>query len=98
MIPHRNCIGQEFALIYEEKVVHVLPTILRNLELSLDETKPVLKEYLVILHPNKDGLYQAQAQSSLMCDSTAYHSVNNNVCVCVFPLFIEFVFSFNINM
>ena len=70
---------QEFALIYEEKVVHVLPTILRNLELSLDETKPVLKEYLVILRPNKDGLYQAQAQSSLMCDSTAasvtYHSV-----------------------
>ena len=53
MIPHRNCIGQEFAL-NEEKVV--LATILRNFELSLDETKPVLKEYLVILRP-KDGLY-----------------------------------------
>lgn len=53
VIPHRNCIGQEFAL-NEEKVV--LATILRNFEFSLDETKPVVKEFLVILRP-KDGLY-----------------------------------------
>ncbi len=50
----RNCIGQEFAL-NEEKVV--LAHILRNFELSLDESKPpVEKDYLLILRP-KHGLH-----------------------------------------
>ena len=50
----RNCIGQEFAL-NEERVL--LAYILRNFEISLDESKlPVLKENLVILRP-KGGLH-----------------------------------------
>ena len=52
-IPCRNCIGQEFAM-NEEMVV--LATILRNFEISLDETKVVSKESLLILRP-KGGLY-----------------------------------------
>ena len=38
----------------EERVV--LATILRNFEISLDETKPVCREAIVLLKP-KDGLY-----------------------------------------
>ena len=49
----RNCIGQEFAL-NEERVA--LAHILRNFEISLDETKPIKKEFLLILRP-KPGLY-----------------------------------------
>ena len=50
----RNCIGQEFAM-NEEKVV--LAHILRNFELSLDETKsPVKMDYLLIVRP-KNGLH-----------------------------------------
>ena len=50
----RNCIGQEFAL-NEEKVV--LAHILRNFELSLDETKPPVEmDYRLILRP-KHGLH-----------------------------------------
>ena len=50
----RNCIGQEFAL-NEEKVD--LAHILRNFELSLDETKPPVEmDYRLILRP-KHGLH-----------------------------------------
>ena len=59
--PPRNCIGQEFAL-NEEKVV--LANILRHFEISLDETKPVMKEYLAILKP-KDGLHLKLKHRSL---------------------------------
>ena len=50
---YRNCIGQEFAL-NEERVV--LANILRHFELSLDQNKPVEKDYQLILRP-KGGLY-----------------------------------------
>ena len=49
----RNCIGQEFAL-NEERVA--LAHILRNFEISFDETKPVKKDFLIILRP-KPGLF-----------------------------------------
>ena len=51
--PHRNCIGQEFAL-NEERVA--LAHILRKFEISLDETKPLKKDFLIILRP-KPGLF-----------------------------------------
>ena len=49
----RNCIGQEFAL-NEERVA--LAHILRKFEISLDESRPVKKDFLVILRP-KPGLF-----------------------------------------
>ena len=49
----RNCIGQEFAL-NEERVV--LAQILRKFEISLDESVPVKKDFLIILRP-KPGLF-----------------------------------------
>ena len=51
--PLRNCIGQEFAL-NEERVA--LAHILRKFEISLDESKPIKKEFLIILRP-KPGLF-----------------------------------------
>ena len=53
VLPFRNCIGQEFAL-NEERVA--LAHILRNFEISLDETKKIKKDFLVILRP-KPGLF-----------------------------------------
>ena len=51
--PSRNCIGQEFAL-NEERVA--LAHILRNFEFTLDDSKPLKKDFLIILRP-KPGLY-----------------------------------------
>ena len=49
----RNCIGQEFAM---NEMLMALAHILHKFEISLDESKPIKKDFLATLKP-KPGLF-----------------------------------------